>query len=69
MSFKYKDEIFNSLNLIRELVRDYRICPECGSENIGSNKNVGSMDFNGKLGTFERICKCGWEVKIKIEKV
>lgn len=48
---------------------DYGTCPGCGSEHIGSNKNVGSMDYNGKLGTFERTCKCGWAVKLKVEKI
>ncbi|WP_211284563.1 DUF3797 domain-containing protein [Rummeliibacillus pycnus] len=69
MSFKYKDEIFNSLSLIRELVKDYNACPECGSKGIGSNTKLGSMDYNGKLGTFERTCRCGWKVKIKVEKI
>ncbi|MGG0655760.1 DUF3797 domain-containing protein [Rummeliibacillus pycnus] len=69
MSFKYKDDIFNSMNLVQELVKDYGACLECGNSSIGSNKNVGSMDFDGKLGTFERTCKCGWNVKIKMEKI
>jgi len=69
LSFKYKDEIFNSLSLVRELVRDYKSCPECGSNSIGSSTNLGSMGYNGKLGTFERTCKCGWKSKIKVERV
>lgn len=69
MSYKYKDEIYNSLNLVSKLIDDYGTCPGCGSERIGSSKNTGSMDYNGKLGTFERICKCGWSVKLKVEKI
>lgn len=68
MSFKYKGEILNSMNLISKLVKDYGTCPECGSESVGSHKNDGSMDYNGKQGTFERICECGWKVNIDVEK-
>jgi len=69
LSFKYKDEIFNSLSLIRELVKDYKNCPECGSDGIGISTKVGTMKYSGKLGAFERTCKCGWKVKIDVEKI
>ncbi|MGX9135467.1 DUF3797 domain-containing protein [Rummeliibacillus sp. JY-2-4R] len=69
MSYKYKEEVYNNLNLIKELVKDYGTCPQCGSAAIGDSKKAGTMDYNGKVGTFERTCKCGWEVKIKVDKV
>ncbi len=69
MSYKYKEEVYNNLSLIKELVKDYGICPQCGNDQVGDSKKVGSMDYNGKVGTFERTCKCGWEVKIKVDKV
>lgn len=67
VSYKYKEVEYDNLNLVKKLVSDYEICPECGS--VGSSGRDGTMKYNNKQGKFERTCKCGWEAKVEIEKL
>lgn len=69
MTFKYKDKEFSSIELFGELIQDYGTCPECSNDRIGGTPSVGSINYDGEHGKFERGCKCGWKIQMKFEKV
>ena len=69
MAFRYKEKEYSSMELFGELIKDYGTCPECGNGNVGGTPSVGSMNYDGELGTFSRGCKCGWKVKVEVEVV
>lgn len=68
MLFKYKKKKLASMDLFGALIKDYGDCPECGNDKVGGTPSSGSLNFDGEHGTFERGCKCGWNIEIKCEK-
>lgn len=43
-----------------ELMNEFAMCKDCGSESIGNG--AGTLDISGN--TFIRTCACGWKVNI-----
>ncbi|OMD29127.1 DUF3797 domain-containing protein [Paenibacillus odorifer] len=43
------------------LSKKYAECPKCGNGNIGVGEGTIDIDEN----SFERTCKCGWNITVK----
>lgn len=49
------------INKSMKLLKEYGVCPNCGSSKIG--KGQGTLLIKDKI--FHRSCKCGWLIEIK----
>ena len=49
---------------IKKLMDEYEVCPQCGNKNIEKIDNILVSGVLIKANSFERVCKCGFNIKI-----
>ena len=49
---------------IKKLMDEYEVCPQCGNKNIEKIDNKLVSGVLIKANSFERVCKCGFNIKL-----